>query len=1555
MTATNDGAGLNTVALSLPKGGGAIRGMGGSQGPIGPSGTASLSLALPVSPGRGYAPSLGLSYSSAGGNGVFGIGWQVPVMMISRRTSHGVPRYTQEDVFVGPDGDVLVPEVDENGGAVVKTNVSTYGGVAVGGTYSVTRYLPRVEGGFDLIEYWQPIDNISTDFWLVHGADGQLHLLGKTSAGRLADPASPAVRTACWLIEESVSPTGEHIGYQYVSETDLSLAAEAYNVDAHDSSATRYLGTVCYGNKTPSDSLFLWSSDNGLTAQDWLFNLVFDYGSRGTAPMTAPGFMPSGSDVLRDDAFSHYAFGFEVRTRGLCQQVLMFHTFTDELGPDPVLVNRLLFEYETDPVMSRLVAAHSLAYEIDGSVLTLPPIEWAYSAVPSPQALAKHEWQVFPAQMGLDDSGGFQLVDLYGEGVPGILGLYNNAWYYWAAIRDQASGSPDGVTYAEGQLLTSIPTGGSSTAILTDINGDGQLDWLETQPGMAGFFTLRPDGSWSTYIPLKAIPTEFFHPQAQMADVVGAGLSDLVLIGPKSVRLYANKRSLGFERATEVQQDAGISLPNQGRDSTKLVAFSDVLGSGQSHLVSVHYDRVVCWPNLGWGRFGSPLTFPLSGLDQVSFNPERLYLADLDGSGAADLIYADRDKLVVYFNLSGNGFARAPLLLPYPEGRGFDQLSAINFADVGGRGMTDIVLSVPYSGEFQAPQHWHYSLSAHKPYLLNRTDNNIGAVSQIIYRSSAQEWLDEKQECIAADKQPVCALPFPVHVVSRLHNEDQLTGNQLIQSCRYRKGVYDGLEREFRGFGYVETLDSPIDPAAINTKGSGTEAFSPPLRTCSWYHTGREEDESMASMYSRQGAEALPYVNDDLAFSLPATVFSQFSLSAGDTVFEPDKATRWWLYRSLKGSLLRSEMYGLDGTDVANIPYSVSTACYQVRQVQVGSSPTPGDHVSTLRAPVALPTTASQLNYSYERIATDPLITQNMILAQDQYGAACRSCAISYPRRSLQSNPYPSLKPETIWQDTQDDQQQVLRLVEQRQSYYHLDTDISTWRLSLPYQSRTVHWAFDTSVSNDYHQGLSPADLLGTDGLLSQVDSSVLGGQGVVYYQGANAPAPDFVALVDYQESAQLDADSLTAYSEVLRPDELNVMLGAAGYQLCDQVLTESGESSEQIWCVWSGFTTYGDSSQFYRPLTQWNTSLTAPGTTATWDENYCAVISTADALGNTVTAEYDYRFVQPWRLIDSNANIQEVQFDGFGRVLASTTYGTELPAGPVVNTDSDLTVLTTPVGFDQLSSTPVTGWESWPSSPRAAMLSVDEAISQVLSGQALPQRQAVVVAFAPFSWMGLLPVGVVDAATWQMLVTQRYLTAEGYLRTRAWQAYAQSDDALPEAVKSFMVMQVRVPVHSTMLTADRYPSDPQQQVRINVAYNDGFGRVLQTNGRVPSGEAWQRLENGELAIAEDGSLLSTQTNFRWAVSGRVEYDNKGQPVRVYQPYFMGSWQYVNDLSARTEGYADSHYYDALGREVLVITALGWRREVWSGPWFSVAWDENDTWQSVLQQKEAPV
>src|SRR5829696_7164883 len=81
-------------AITLPKGGGAIRGMGEkfSANPV--TGTASLSVPIYTSPGRsGFGPQLSLSYDSGAGNGPFGFGWNLSLPSITRKTDKGLPRY----------------------------------------------------------------------------------------------------------------------------------------------------------------------------------------------------------------------------------------------------------------------------------------------------------------------------------------------------------------------------------------------------------------------------------------------------------------------------------------------------------------------------------------------------------------------------------------------------------------------------------------------------------------------------------------------------------------------------------------------------------------------------------------------------------------------------------------------------------------------------------------------------------------------------------------------------------------------------------------------------------------------------------------------------------------------------------------------------------------------------------------------------------------------------------------------------------------------------------------------------------------------------------------------------------------------------------------------------------------------------------------------------------------------------------------------------------------------------------------------------------------------
>src|SRR4030095_4901699 len=89
---------LAAPSISLPKGGGAIRGIGEkfSANPV--TGTGSMSVPLSTSPVRSrVGPQLSVSYDSGAGNGPFGFGWSLSLPQIVRKTETGLPQYRDTD------------------------------------------------------------------------------------------------------------------------------------------------------------------------------------------------------------------------------------------------------------------------------------------------------------------------------------------------------------------------------------------------------------------------------------------------------------------------------------------------------------------------------------------------------------------------------------------------------------------------------------------------------------------------------------------------------------------------------------------------------------------------------------------------------------------------------------------------------------------------------------------------------------------------------------------------------------------------------------------------------------------------------------------------------------------------------------------------------------------------------------------------------------------------------------------------------------------------------------------------------------------------------------------------------------------------------------------------------------------------------------------------------------------------------------------------------------------------------------------------------------------
>src|SRR5512137_1575929 len=107
---------IHAPTINLPKGGGAIRGMGEkfTANPV--TGTGSMSIPIATSPGRsGFGPQLSLSYDSGAGNGPFGLGWKLSLPSITRKTDKGLPKYQDaDDVFILSGAEDLVPEFEKD-------------------------------------------------------------------------------------------------------------------------------------------------------------------------------------------------------------------------------------------------------------------------------------------------------------------------------------------------------------------------------------------------------------------------------------------------------------------------------------------------------------------------------------------------------------------------------------------------------------------------------------------------------------------------------------------------------------------------------------------------------------------------------------------------------------------------------------------------------------------------------------------------------------------------------------------------------------------------------------------------------------------------------------------------------------------------------------------------------------------------------------------------------------------------------------------------------------------------------------------------------------------------------------------------------------------------------------------------------------------------------------------------------------------------------------------------------------------------------------------------
>jgi RHS repeat-associated protein len=904
----------------------------------------------------------------------------------------------------------------------------------------------------------------------------------------------------------------------------------------------------------------------------------------------------------------------------------------------------------------------------------------------------------------------------------------------------------------------------------------------------------------------------------------------------------------------------------------------------------------VCyWPNLGYGLFGKKITMDRSPWFDAAdlFDQRRIRFADIDGSGVTDIIYLAHDGVRLYFNQSGNSWSEPRTLSVFP---GVDDLEEVQALDLLGNGTACLVWTSSLPADVGRSMRYVDLMGGYKPHLLIGSRNNLGSETRIFYAPSTKFYLDDR-----ATGQPwVTRLPFPVHVVERVETCDWVSRNRFVTRYAYHHGFYDGIEREFRGFGRVDQYDteelgalseSSVFPDAANVDAA---SYVPTVLTKTWFHTGASTDENRISRQFEHEywRESDPFVSLDSV--LPPEI-------DGDEFAEA--------CRSLKGAILRQEIYALDGGDEDGRPYTVSEHNYTSKRLQPRGANRHAVFFSHARETIAL---------NYER-KSDPRVSQSVTLAVDDYGNQLQSAAIAYGRGSDDPDSRLTLadrenqrKPHVLYTET---------------TYTNAILADDDYRPPLPADASTFELIHVIPEG-----GLANAQLIGFDALAAKVAQASDGHHDLPYEDIAASGAVEahpYRRLVEqirtiYRQDdltsclplGQLQAKALPceSYKLALTSGLLRIFARDGEALLTDAaaVLREGGYVSgddakasglfpvsdpDAQWWIPSGRIFYSpdQADTPAQELAAATAHFFSPRrfrdpfghyATVVYDAHDLLVLETEDALHNKMTVgertpggivnRNDYRVLQPALVTDPNGNCTQVVFDALGMVAGTAVMG---KAGEKLGDSLE--------GFQpDLTQHEIEVFLADPKSPSAALLTPEE----IARLHANPN--------------GTLAAALLGNATTRIV----------YDLGRFAPAPSRRDSPLPACAAT---IARETHVHDLL-------EGQESRLQVSLSYSDGFGREIQ-----------KKLQAEPGPLVEGGQSVP----LRWVGSGWTIFNNKGKPVRQYEPFFDDTHDFKPGIQA---GVSPVHFYDPVGRVVATLHADHTFEKVLFDPWRQESWDVND-------------